>query len=219
LASAVDICNLALSHVANRANITSIDPPDQTVEADHCARFYPIALGEILESHEWRFATRRVALSELLLNPVDHWQYAYAYPNLCVRPVAVLMPESTDDTAVQEYTVESDDDGSMIIYANIPQAVLKYIALVNDSAKFSPLFVVALGYLLGSHLAGVLPKDLRLKASLFKTYHEVALPNAMAADARGRNVKAYGRHTPGHLSARGVSVELNPHLRPGTILR
>lgn len=219
MASVVDICNLALSHVANRANITSIDPPDRTVEADHCARFYPIARDELLESHEWRFATRREQLAQLMLDPPAGWEFAYALPNRCLRPVSVLLPESTDDTLVQPYTIETLSNEVPVLYTNTPDAVLKFIALVTDPARFTPLVVVALAYLLGSHLAGVLPKDLRLKRELLKTYHEIALPNAMAADARARNVKAYGRTTPAHLAARGVSTEQNPWLRPGTVIR
>ena len=43
MASAVDICNLALSHLGDTATVASLDPPEGSAQAEHCARFYPVA--------------------------------------------------------------------------------------------------------------------------------------------------------------------------------
>ena len=40
MASDVDICNMALSHLGARAQISAIVPPDGSVEAGYCARFH-----------------------------------------------------------------------------------------------------------------------------------------------------------------------------------
>jgi hypothetical protein len=217
MASDVDICNLALSHVANDANITSIDPPDPTVEADHCARFYPIVRDQILESHAWRFATRRIALAELAVNPVDHWAFAYGVPAQLIRPLAILQSESTDDTQVYEFAVEITQDGTDVIYTNIEDAVLKYIGRVTDPGKFTPMFVVAFSYLLAYYVAGPLTKDLKLKQSLMQYYMQVALPQAQASDANGQRVNAYSNFTPSQVQARGYNP--SPWLAPGRIIR
>ena len=49
--SAVTICNLALAHLGDSATVSSIDPPEGSAPAEHCARFYPVALGLLLEAH------------------------------------------------------------------------------------------------------------------------------------------------------------------------
>jgi len=68
MASIVDICNLALSHLGDSATVSSIDPPEGSAQADLCARFFPIALASLLEAHSWGFATRRVALAPLAIS-------------------------------------------------------------------------------------------------------------------------------------------------------
>src|SRR5687767_8634483 len=92
MSSEVDIANLALSHLGDEANVVAIDPPDGTVQASHCGRFYPIARDLLLEMHPWTFATRRATLAEVT-NPVeDDWTYAYTLPTGCIRPLSALLP-------------------------------------------------------------------------------------------------------------------------------
>jgi len=43
VASTVDICNLALGYLGDTATVSSLNPPDGSAQAQHCARFYPIA--------------------------------------------------------------------------------------------------------------------------------------------------------------------------------
>ena len=107
----VGICNLALSHVGDQAQVTSISPPDGSQQAALCAQFYPVARDVLLESSPWRFTLRRIALAEVtnptINNWVDdngnpqtsagNWQYAYAVPSDCVTVIAVLPPNATDD--------------------------------------------------------------------------------------------------------------------------
>ena len=71
--SAVDICNTALSHIGDSANVSSIDPPDGSVQASYCKTFYPIALSSLLEMATWGFSTKRVALAAVD-NPSSTWQ-------------------------------------------------------------------------------------------------------------------------------------------------
>lgn len=198
MASKVDIFNTALAHIGHKANIS--DPDEASAEANHCRRFYPIALRAALERYAWSFATRRAALVEVT-NPVDHWMFAYALPNQCIKPRAVLRPESTDDTDEQPYAVESASDGSAILYTNMEDAVLKYTALVEDTIRFTPLFVIALSYDLAAMLVGPIPKDPKIKKAML----DAALyywGQAEAADANAGSSDSYRDFTPSHLAAR-----------------
>lgn len=201
MASVVSICKTALGHVANSAEITSIDPADGTAEADHCAAFYPIARDECLEAFAWSFATVRASLAELSDNPQeDVWAYAYALPNQMIKPLAVLLPSSTDDTLGQDYLIETLEDGSGVLYTNVEDAVLKFIYRQEDPAKYTPLFVVALGTMLGSYLAGPIAKDFKLKQGLKQL--ATAELNAAAASNKAQKVSAYKNFTPSHIAAR-----------------
>ena len=40
--SVVEICNLALSHLGDRATVVSIDPPEGSAQAEHCKTYWPL---------------------------------------------------------------------------------------------------------------------------------------------------------------------------------
>jgi len=192
---------MALGHVYNSAELTSIDPPDGSAEADHCARFYPMARDECLELFTWSFATRRETLAELADNPMeDIWGFAYGLPNQLVTPLAVLLPGASDDSQGQPYLIETNDDGSGILYTNAEDAILKFIWRQEDPAKFTPLFTIALSYKLGGYLAGPIAKDPKLKASLEDTaLQKLALA---AAKNKAQKVDLYKDFVPAHIAAR-----------------
>lgn len=163
MASRVDIWNTALSHIGHKAGIT--DPDEASAEANHCRRFYPLALSITLERYAWSFATRRAVLAPVD-NPVKHWRFAYALPNPCLAVRAVLPPESTDDSAEQDYALESDDVGNATLYTNTEDAVLRYTTLVDDTTKFTPNFVMAVSADLAALLVGPIPKDPKKRAEM-----------------------------------------------------
>lgn len=206
MASKVDICNLALSHIAQGPKITSISPPDATVHAEQLAQFYPLARDIALEMHAWKFATARKVLTPIVLPAaVTQWAFAYQYPNLVIRPLALLMPEANDDvTGSRPFTVELDaDTGAQILLTNVEGAVLKFIRLQDDPVKYTPLFVNALSHLLASFIAGPITKKPSVVESQFKLYASY-LQLASGSDAAGERVHPTKDFVPDHLKARGI---------------
>lgn len=200
MASEVDICNLALSRLGDTANVASISPPEGSAQAEHCARFYPLARDVLLEMHPWHFATRRVTLAALAVDSW-HWQYAYARPSDAIKLLAVLPPSATSDEQAQPYAAEASDSGGLIL-SNQQSANLLYIARVRDATVFSPRFVDALGWLLAAYLAGpVIKGDAgAAMASRCTQYFTLALGGAAASDANQRNSKP--EHTPAWIGGR-----------------
>ena len=166
MASVVQICNMALSHIGSEARVSSISPPDGSVEAGHCATFYDLARTELLEPGNWAFSLKRAPLAEVT-NPSAAWAYAYAKPSNCLRALRILRPSiaaavltrnlafepHTDDRGSAAFDVEGD-----VILTNAPDAVLLYVQDVTDSTKFPAGFTSALSYLLASYLAGPIIK-------------------------------------------------------------
>jgi len=203
MASAVDICNLALSHLGDSATVSNLSPPDGSSQAEHCARFYPIARDFILEQHTWKFATRRIALAQVA-NSLTNWQYAYLCPNQCVKEIAVLLPDSLDDTKTQDFMVEADSNGNKIIYTNVSTAWLRFIIQVTDTTKFSPSVVVSLSLLLASMLAGPVVKGKAgqaLKQSLYSEF-KTSLELAKGLDADSKQTGEYRDYVPSTIAAR-----------------
>ena len=202
MASVVDICKMALGTIGNSAEIESIDPPDGTPEADHCAAFYPIARDEFLETFVWSFATARKYLAEMTANEqANTWGFAYQLPSQMIRPLSVLEPGSTNDTESRAFLLETLPDGQGVIYTNVEAAVLKYIYRQEDPSKFSPLFTVALSTNLASYLAGPILKDVKAKQQL-KQQARQELAYA-ASFNKAQKVDVYKYFTPTHLAARG----------------
>lgn len=158
MASEVDICNLALSHIGDSAIVQAINPPDGSVQAEKCQRFYPIARDNVIEMHNWRFALRRTATLAAVQNDSGSWQYAFALPNECLKPIAVLLPGEIDDTNGQDFTVETLSDGSLVLYTNVQFPDLRFLAKITDTTKFSPICVSVISWLLASYLAGPILK-------------------------------------------------------------
>lgn len=153
MASAVGICNLAVAHLGQQANITSITPPEGSVEAEYCATFYPIARDTVLEDFAWTFASKRTALA-LLADTISPWLYGYAIPADCLKTRRVLPAATEIDHAGVRFAVENG-----VIYTNEPNAELVYTYFLTDTTKFSPKFVLCLSRLLASFLAGPILRD------------------------------------------------------------
>ena len=213
MASVVDICNLALGHLGDTASITSIDPPEGSAQAEHCARFYPIARDTLLEMHNWNFASRRIIPAQLT-STWPEYKYAYQVPSDVINIVSILPPDAQDDYSTrwaptdapwtnyspvvaagryvpQPYTIEVMAAGTQVIYTNQKDAVLRYTQRVDDPTRFTPLFVLTLSWHLASMLAGpVIKGDMgqaegKRCAAVMAAY----LAQAESSDANQRNMK------------------------------
>jgi hypothetical protein len=204
--SEVDICNLALANLGDDATVASLDPPEGSAQADHCARFYPMARDLVLDAHRWSFATRRVSLALLSMTPPSAWLYAYALPGDALNLISVLAPDAMDDNSVcvptfsgygcapayvpgtytpQPFVTEIAADGTSVLYTNQPNAVLRYAAQVTDPSKFPPTVVQGIAMRLSSMLAGPVLKgaDGIKAAALWGDRADAWLKQAKESDA------------------------------------
>ena len=201
MASEVDICNLALGHLGDNATVASLDPPEGSAQAEHCARLYPIARDTLLEAHNWKFATRRATLAELDVDSFN-WTYAYAEPAGALRIVAILSAADLSTDKGQEFETLGDDSGNALVLTNLEDATALYTVRVTDTTKFSPLFVDALSRLLAAYLAGpVIKGDVgKAEAKAQMQLFRVALNLAITSDANQRKVTP--EHSVGWIAGR-----------------
>lgn len=215
MASEVDIANLALGHLGDNATVASLYPPEGSAQAEHCARFYPIARDSLLEMAFWNFSVKRGILAPVAQNWTE-WKYAYALPGDCLSPISVLPIDAYDDYATkfvptdtpywshnyspvvaagrytpQPYSIEMDAAGNQVLFTNLENAVLRYTSYVTDTTRFSPLFVMALSWHLASMLAGPIIKGDQGAAEAKRCTQMMAgyLSQAEMSDANQRNIK------------------------------
>lgn len=215
MASEVDIANLALARLGDDASVASIDPPEGSSQAEHCARFYPIARDSMLEHHDWSFSTRRAQLAQLSV-PTYNWQYAYARPSLALRILSVMPATASPEEDGVQYELGNTAEGTQIILTNLEEAVARYTVRVTDTSLFPPLFVDALAWLLAAHLAGpVIKGDVGIaEARRCAQMHAVMLTSAIRQDANQKDKPPV--HTPDWIATRGA---INPILADGKITR
>ena len=193
------ICNLALAKLGDVARVTSVDPPDGSMQAAYCALFYPQALQVLAAKHAWSFCKISVALTPnpTCSNPL--WDYAYALPSdyfalLEVGSVPTLPGPVSNGQYRPMIPLDLDawiayDIEAGTLYSNYDSAILVYIssAYLLESL-FPPLFVEALAVLLSSYLAGpILKGDVGAAAQKAQLQQfTFALNLAVEADSKTR---------------------------------
>lgn len=203
MSSEVDIANLALSHLGDSATIASLDPPEGSAQAEHCARFYPMARDALLESYAWSFASKRLQLAELT-SSWPQWDYAYAKPGDVLVLRGILSPTATDDSAdaLQPYVIEVDATDADVIYTDQATAVGLYTRRVVDTTKYPPMFVLALSWQLASMLAGPLIKGDAGAAESKRCVQMMEYWRAKATESDANQRKVSLNHTPNWMKNR-----------------
>lgn len=208
MASEIEICRLSLGHVADAARINSISPPDNSIQAQHCATFYPIARDECLESYPWPFATTMRELAPSLVTlPDGEWAYTYAIPDRYIRCLRVVPPGASKDHPGEDFVIRSDEaEQDLLVFTNTAEARMHYIYREEETGRYSPMFVSALSYLLGSYLAGPIIKGrvgAQVKQSLYTAYRDIIDRAATRAlGSSGQRSEGYAKHNPLWISDR-----------------
>lgn len=193
--SPTDISNIALANLGAENLVSSIDPPDGSVEAGYCATFYPIARTVLLEASKPAFAVRSAPLASVT-NTSTAWEYAYARPSDALKLLRIVptvtgaartvdeslsLPAGAQDLDTAPYAVQG-----AVIYTNEPDAVLVYVWDQVDTTTWTPLFADAVAAMMSGYLAGPLIKG-RDGASIGQQWRQQAYRLAAAAAASVAN--------------------------------
>ena len=202
MATVVEVWNLALARLGDSGTVTSTDPPEESVQAGYCSRFYELARDTLLEAHPWKFALRREALSALSDQDTYEWAYAYGLPSQMIRCLAVLSETGRDDDDSQDYAIQTADDGTQYLLTDQQDAHIIYIWRQEDTTRYSPMAIDALSWLLAAHVAGPMIKGdegRKMAQACFSAYRGF-VQRAAASDANQR--KRQPTHTPAWIGGR-----------------
>lgn len=190
MATEVDICNMSLSFLGDRATLTSLNPPEGSSQAEHCARFYPMALNEMLAQGRWSFATKRAKLARFP-DEVPGATYAYAVPSDCltIQSVHTLLKKYCGHNGYAKSWSVCRNGNAMALLTDEEVEFISYTTSDVPAATMPPLFSLALAHLLASKIAGSMvtgPTGVELSQAQLK-YYDFYLKKAMTEDAVSSN--------------------------------
>lgn len=170
MASEVEICNLALSHI-RAGSINSLT--ESSVQAQLCKLKYSILRDQMLQDAPWQFGRSLKPLA-LLTDTLFNWIYVYQYPSDClyINQLILDFAEVSSDTATSAVASRYYDrglprpdlnqqvehkiyniDGNKVIASNEKNLRIDYRKRIEDPNLFSLNFLMGLSHLLASELA------------------------------------------------------------------
>jgi len=176
MATKLEICNLALSHIrAGRVTQTQLDN-DSSREALACNTHYDTSLKFVQKTNPFGFnqTIKQLALTDPAVD-VFNWAYAYDYPTDCIYIERLILPfeaNTADATSTLVYAdrnrlynlypqdlrakVEHEVlniDGARVIVANISELYAKYRILVTDDTLYTADFDEVISWYLAAKIA------------------------------------------------------------------
>lgn len=198
--SEISICNSALGYLGGES-ISSLTQENRGAQL--CSRYFPESRDALLESHYWNFATRYVALPQIVEAPLFGYAHAYRLPQDCLRVQRIFSALYVGNASAYQgafstgmagffcppAAFEVVEDG--VLYCNIQPAYAIISTRVTDCTRYSALFANALARQLAADMAHPFTGSKSLAQHLQKEAH-LALENAIFADVKEGQM----HHTP-----------------------
>lgn len=186
ITSAVGICNLALGHLKINP-IASIEAPE-SIEASICAKYYDITRQAVLESYNWAFAMKRATLAEDSSDPVFGWtSQSSTMPADFLKLVGVY--NSNGQMYINTDNEYFEFEGGRILTDLAAPYYIKYIADINDVAKFDRLFVMNLSFALAVNMSENLKVSSTLLQVVLQKWQDIWEKNATAINGGQTGIK------------------------------
>ena len=144
-ASSVELVNEALA-VLGAEPITTLTAEDSPTAATALTLYQP-TLDRLLAEFPWRFATKRLVLSQDAETPPDPWSYQYTLPAATIRVIRT-------DQDVENFDLYRDDsDGTRKLYSNRSAVTADVVVSITDPGLLPAHFEEALVARLAERLA------------------------------------------------------------------
>lgn len=165
--SVLDICNIALSKLGE-APILLLDANGSPASRMCYMHYHPVRR-EVLCAARWSFAAKEVSLSSPESDDSGLHSLPHSLPQDCLRVLAVNCPT---------WTLRG-----RCIYCPQSEIRVLYLADVEDTTLFEPLFVEALATRLACKLCIPLLSSITARKALTDEYNHIVLPQAAYVNA------------------------------------
>ncbi len=156
--SQLDICNMALSHIGARNDISAFPTASSTgIENQSIFLWYDISRRQALEAYNWSFARQ---LSAILTDHADDpddteglWAYRYQLPTDYIKVREVMNPTNVGSDAIPYEIGMSRVSSTMSIQSNVDDMQIIYTFDNQTPSTWSEYFGIALSHLLAANIA------------------------------------------------------------------
>lgn len=179
MASKVQIAKMALQHVGDRYDISSIT--EATPEAEQVNLLYDDTRDALLRQNPWVFATKYANPAVLAGTVPGNWTSMFVYPTDCIRLLGIVNPLGDNQPKIK-FEVARNSAGNRVILTNELTPEIFYTFRAEDTADYDPEFVMAFSYVLGARMAMPLTGNPEIADLLFKQA-SVVINGAWASDA------------------------------------
>ena len=172
--------------VSNALRLIGADPITAFTENSEAARlanaFYAPTLDARLRSHNWNFATRRVALAEVSVAPAFEYAHQFQLPQ---DPFCLYVRETDLDEAerweIETYATETAT--YRVIVTDATSVKIVYIARITDVSLWDLLFAEAMEVECAYKFSYAIRRNAELTAQLYKE-KEIAWRTARGRDGQ-----------------------------------
>lgn len=173
MASKTDIANRALSKLGEK-RVSNIDTQD-TDSAKVIRYMWEVVRDAEIAKYPWNFAVKRLQIAKDAAAPVWEWSNYYTLP-----PDFLSLLEVKGEPS---YEIEQNSDGGLAIATNNGSPIfIRYIARVENTGAFDPLFVEALACKIAMEACEEITQSNTKKQLLTQEYLR-AISEAYASDS------------------------------------
>lgn len=174
-----DIVNAALRRIGE-SPITTL--ADGTTAANAADDLYSELRDELLRSHPWNFATKRIKLAQSATAPAFEFDYAYPLPADWIRTISVTNNDAGYGTIL--YRMELIGTQRSILTSS-DECYLRYVSQVTDPNLMPADFRATLALMIARDLSIALASSRTLRADLADEARS-KLAQARSADGMGQ---------------------------------
>ncbi len=172
--TAVEICNLALSHIGQGVTIASLS--ERTAAAQACNDFFETARKKFLRDYKPAFALKRnysfAEVEEFEDEDNSEWGFSYRWPSDCLAVIKLhsgIRQRSPDTDVPFE---QGGDSTEKLILTDEEDAVGDYVLDHDNFTIWHEDSMIALSYLVAHYIAPRLSKGniIQMKRELWQFY-------------------------------------------------
>lgn len=176
--SQTQICNQALVRVGAQRIMDITDAASKGARV--CLNAFEATVREVAAAGDWKCLKKRAAFNQLATAPAFEWAYQYQLPADFISLVEL--------NGVDYHGQPSDDwdiEGRVLL-TDAETAQARYIAYVEDTTQWDPLFTDAVVVLLASKIAVPIRQDEGMAQALKEEFIRSALPKARTKNGNNR---------------------------------